>query len=742
MVHSSCGSSTNAIHLHNFVKPKTSGAIVVVLLFLSIPCLWAESRKEYINVDGNALAIEAGVPGCGPYLLTPQSKDFSKDAGSGSVTIHGGDGSGCTWTAASSVTWITITGGGSNSGSNSGNVTYKVSANIAPARTGFITISNQNYSVQHTVNQESGCTQSISPSSNDSLDFVGGTGTITVSSEPGCIWKVTSNNPSWLMVTSGSTGTGSGTVNYKVVANPGNQRNGTITIGNRGFKVTQGRHCNLDCDSLSGQCSAMVPIPNPMQAHCSAQCFLEHPDCAPTPVGDCIGTMIECTNACLSSSINDCIDQSYLCQATCDQNCGYTLSPSQNNNIQSGGASGFFNVSSAGCTWTVENNVPISNRWLNVTYGASGTGDGVVGYMVDANTGPARTGTLTVKNKTFTVTQADNCSYSLNTTSASVSSAGGSGTVYLNRSNSGCLTPAVTSNATWITAAVDESENGNGNVNYTVSGNTGASTRTGTITIAGKTFTITQAACTYDISPTSLSPGSGSSSGNSVTVTPSSSTCGWTAASNATSWITVASGSSSGTGNGNVTYSVTANTGPARNGSITIAGNTFPINQASGCIYTLSPTSSGAISIYGGFGSFTVNANDSACDWTVSNKPSWVTITGGSSGTGTGTVVYSVASNAPNGAPRSGSITAGGKYFTVSQDGSACQQGCAAALSTCPQGMAAGCAQQCAAQLPQQVCASNPSLCAQMLQECTSQCQASIPAMCGSLYNQCMAGCQ
>ena len=62
-------------------------------------------------------------------------------------------------------------------------------------------------------------------------------------------------------------------------------------------------------------------------------------------------------------------------------------------------------------------------------------------------------------------------------------------------------------------------------------------------------------ACTYSISPDTLSVGGASGSG-SVSVTASGSTCAWTATSNA-AWITVTSGSS-GTGNGTVGYSYTA----------------------------------------------------------------------------------------------------------------------------------------------------------------------------------------
>jgi hypothetical protein len=54
--------------------------------------------------------------------------------------------------------------------------------------------------------------------------------------------------------------------------------------------------------------------------------------------------------------------------------------------------------------------------------------------------------------------------------------------------------------------------------------------------------------------------------------------CAWTALSNNTGWLSVASGAS-GTGNGTVNYTVAANTAAARIGTITIAGRTFAVVQ-------------------------------------------------------------------------------------------------------------------------------------------------------------------
>ena len=87
--------------------------------------------------------------------------------------------------------------------------------------------------------------------------------------------------------------------------------------------------------------------------------------------------------------------------------------------------------------------------------------------------------------------------------------------------------------------------------------------------------------CTYAISPTSQSYSSaGGSNSISVSYTPGACTVGsWTAASNVP-WITVTSGNT-GAGNGEVNYSVAANTGAVnRTGAINVAGQSFNVTQS------------------------------------------------------------------------------------------------------------------------------------------------------------------
>lgn len=89
---------------------------------------------------------------------------------------------------------------------------------------------------------------------------------------------------------------------------------------------------------------------------------------------------------------------------------------------------------------------------------------------------------------------------------------------------------------------------------------------------------VSLAPCTVSVSPTVLDiPPFGGTAVISV-----ASNCNWTVTSTA-AWITITSGST-GAGNGSVTISGAANSGSARSGVVTIAGQLVTVNQASGAL--------------------------------------------------------------------------------------------------------------------------------------------------------------
>jgi hypothetical protein len=230
-------------------------------------------------------------------------------------------------------------------------------------------------------------------------------------------------------------------------------------------------------------------------------------------------------------------------------------------------------ATTSGCAWTGVSNA----AWITVTSGGSGTGNGSVAYAVAANTSTSpRTGTLTIAGRTVTVAQAGTCSFTLTPTTQSVVVAGGSQSAAVT-TTSGCAWTGVSNSTTWITVTGGSSGTGNGTVAYNVTARTLTTSRTGTLTIAGKTLTVTQSGtCGFTLSSNSqTAPAAGGPLTTAVTTT---SGCAWTGVSNA-AWITVTS-SGSITSTGTARYTVAANPlGNPRTGTLTIAGQTVTITQ-------------------------------------------------------------------------------------------------------------------------------------------------------------------
>jgi hypothetical protein len=270
------------------------------------------------------------------------------------------------------------------------------------------------------------------------------------------------------------------------------------------------------------------------------------------------------------------------------------------------------------------------------------------------------------------------CYYQLSSTTIETGTEGDTGTLSLTAQHPGCGW-RVKSNASWITATAGNSAfqwnnysgavgSGNGTINYTIAPNPSGGPRTGTITIGTMAVTVTQTAtpCTFTASPGGFDFGT-SASGGTVNLTASRSDCDWTASSN-TSWMAV-TGGASGSGNGTITFSVGQNTTTSgRSAILSIADLKVDINQAGvGCSTTLQ-SSSVVIDRNGGSASVGVAASPSSCPWTaVSNVP-WATITSAASGTGSTTVMFTVASNL-TGNSRSGTLSIAGHTFTIQQSG-------------------------------------------------------------------------
>jgi len=343
-----------------------------------------------------------------------------------------------------------------------------------------------------------------------------------------------------------------------------------------------------------------------------------------------------------------------------------TIPPPASATAPAGGGTGTvsFTALPAGCTRTATSNAP----WITITFGATGTGDGTVGWAVPANpTLDPRTGSISIGGQGYTITQnGGTCSFSISPSSATISPSGGTSSFSV-IATAGCSWAAVSS-AAWVTVNTPAGT-GTGSVSYQVQPNPSPAVRTASITVGTQTYTVVQsAACSLTLSPASVSVPAAGATGT-VNVTASASGCD-RGASSTSPWITISFGAT-GTGNGQFGYTVAPNTtGQPRSGTIQVSGQPFNVYQEAGaCTIVLAPGVANLDS-KGGSGSFSVTATP-GCQWTATSTAEWISVTFGSPGAGDGAVGYAVPPHSGL-TPRSGSINVGGQSFTINQGAGSC----------------------------------------------------------------------
>ena len=260
-----------------------------------------------------------------------------------------------------------------------------------------------------------------------------------------------------------------------------------------------------------------------------------------------------------------------LAPASCDASLSAT-----GVSIPTSGGNGTVNISSS-CAW----NATTDSAWISITSGSSGSGNGTVGFSVQPHTGATyRAGSITIAGQPFTVIQ-NACSYTLTYSTTSFPATASNDSVTVTASGSSCAWTTISNNS-WITVNSGSSATGSGIVNYSITSNPTTTARSGSMTIAGQTFTITQAGqpvttCSYSVGAfnTALPSGSGSTT---ITVTTTSA-CTWRAIENV-SWLSF-SNISTIAGTSSVRLSYTSNTSTsARSTVITIAGKSYTVTQA------------------------------------------------------------------------------------------------------------------------------------------------------------------
>ena len=330
---------------------------------------------------------------------------------------------------------------------------------------------------------------------------------------------------------------------------------------------------------------------------------------------------------------------------------------STSKSFATGGGSGSIVTSGSG-TWSAS----VSDDWITIPPSLTSRNAGLpVVYQVSANSGvEPRTGYVYVSGHVFTITQAG-VGAKLDISTADFETEGGTGsfTVLADAQSSWKAKP----NVAWL-SVVATTGTGESSVSYTVAPFNEVSTRSGTITAAGCTFTVKQTGRRMKIAGGTIESGvSGLSAAYDykshvmdIQVNALASTI-WSVEPKA-SWISVVD-AGSGRGGDNVALAINENPSYlARRGTVQIGTETLTIRQAgrplSALSFSISPTIASA-SVKGANAIIAVTATPDL-PWTATSQANWLTVMPTfQSGSGNGNAIYSASPN-PTMAARSGTI--------------------------------------------------------------------------------------
>ena len=172
----------------------------------------------------------------------------------------------------------------------------------------------------------------------------------------------------------------------------------------------------------------------------------------------------------------------------------------------------------------------------------------------------------------------DPCGYGVTPSAPGIAGSGGTATINIVAA-AGCAWSAINNDPGFLSITSANSGSGNGAITISAASSSLVKPRIGTIGVAGQVISVIQQPgiiCSYSLSGTGQSfPIAGGA--GSITVTAANQQCTWTDSTSA-SWIHLGFLGTSGTQT--LMFTVDANTGPARSAGITIAGQTFTVNQS------------------------------------------------------------------------------------------------------------------------------------------------------------------
>jgi hypothetical protein len=183
------------------------------------------SPGAHVNDCGGTSPLTSGIqitaapptapPPC-TYEATATGTSVPTAGGTGTVSVTAGEG--CTWFATSSADFVTLS---ASQGAAAGSVQFTVAANTSTTqRTAVLVVAGSSFTITQAAAQP--CVYRLNGGAR-TFDAAGALGGIDMRTAAHCAWQAQSDAP-WLTLTSGSSGTGDGTISYAVAANPVSRR--------------------------------------------------------------------------------------------------------------------------------------------------------------------------------------------------------------------------------------------------------------------------------------------------------------------------------------------------------------------------------------------------------------------------------------------------------------------------------------------------------------------------------------
>jgi hypothetical protein len=429
-----------------------------------------------------------------------------------------------------------------------------------------------------------------------SVSSAGSGGSVAVTTPSGCGYS-TVLGPSWIHVTSGGSGSASGTLLYSVDTNSTTVgRSGSIVIGGQPFQITQeplACSATLDTSGLgspygpSGGAGTIGVTMNGSNCSWTASSSDGWLSIGPSSgtgnatlvvgAGSNAGALTGRTGFLTVAGQTIGVSQDGIV-------CSFSLQSSTGTAPAGGGSGSVGVIAPAACEWSGTSN---DLSWLTVTSsGTGGTGD--VNFVAQANTAATpRTGTLSIAGLIYTVNQGPApCSYTLASSGVTVSAAGASDSFGFSTTTTGC-SPAVQSFASWLHASSPPPVGTSGTVSWTADPNLSGVSRVGVIQVGTQTFSVTQlgAACAFSLNSYGAFFNAAGQAGNYFLGSPSGLGCSVSSSVDLPTIVTLGSVSGPVLNIFTQLYDVLpfVNVGPpvTRRARITFGGQIFTVKQSS-----------------------------------------------------------------------------------------------------------------------------------------------------------------